>query len=171
MARINEEDVACSESAEKIDRDALHRGFYELGEAGKAIFEKCWWVRLDTDKLAGAARRSISLKRGGEHECSVAAANLNDPLRPVVADERISNFGIDALKESVVKVEMLVVDPGFGKVPLIGIGKYVGVQEIDLILKAKIDSRERAADSPVFAMKGFEAGYGKVEMRWCDIYA
>ena len=40
MAGINKEDVASRESAEEIDRDALHRGFYELAEAGEAIFEE-----------------------------------------------------------------------------------------------------------------------------------
>jgi len=128
-------------------------------------------MRLDADELTRIACGSISFQRGSEHERSVAAANFDNPFRAMVANERISDLCVDPLKESIVKVEMLVVVPGLGESPLVGIGKDIGVQVVDLVLKAEIDGRERTAGGPVFVVKGLEAGHGKIEVRWCDAYA
>ena len=108
-------------------------------------------------------------------ERRVAAADLDHALGLALADEGISDFGIDALEKSVVEMELgpMSVDGHrrLGKTTFLDVGKKLIPQQIDLILETEVKRSARAACVPVFTIKGLYAGNRKVEMPRRDAHA
>ena len=95
----------------------------------------------------------------------MSAADLDDPVRLVVADERICDFGVDTLEKPVLKMElMLAVRRGFGKRPFGSEWKEFLAQALYLLPKTKVERRTGTARPPVLVFQRFETGHRKIEV-------
>jgi len=132
-------------------------------------------VRFDSEQLTRKPFGSILAHSCRVDERRVAAADLDHALGLALADEGIRDFGINALEETVVEMELgpMSVDGDglLGKTTFPDIGEKLSAQEVDLILETEIKRCARTTCVPVLVIKGLYAGNRKVEMLRRDAYA
>ena len=132
-------------------------------------------IRFDGEQFARKSFGGVLAHGGSVDERGVAAADLDHTLGLALADEGISDFGIDALEKSVVEMELgpMSVDGNglLGKTTFFDIGKKLIPKQVDLILETKVKRSARAACVPVFTIKRLYAGNRKVEMPRRDAHA
>ena len=153
MAGIDEEDIACLERKEQFEGRILHFSRNQLREARETLLEIRSRVRFNGDQLTRKSFGCVLAHGCRVDERRVAAADLDHALGLALADEGVRDFGINALEETVVEMElgpMSVDGDGFlGETTFRDIGEKLSVQEVDLLLESKIKPRTRAGCAPV----------------------
>jgi hypothetical protein len=124
VARVDEQDVASFELREQLERNVLDLRLDQPADSVEARPERPARVGFDGDQLGlPAAVAAVGDDRGRRDQGRVAAADLDDPARREMPDERVVDVGVD---RHVVAVDQVKPGP-----PRVGVDRKGGAELVE----------------------------------------